>query len=77
MPTEVLARKFSPALWRLGANGRYEMTDLYSELFHQYLSGELSQDNFLKRTDEIEAIYDGLREPFGKKKATERARLSR
>jgi hypothetical protein len=64
MTTEILTRKFSPALWQLGADGKYRMTDTYAELFHQYLTGELSQERFLERTRELEAIYDGLREPF-------------
>jgi hypothetical protein len=40
------------------------LTELYRELLFQYLTGELSQERFMQRTDEIEAIYDGRREPF-------------
>jgi hypothetical protein len=62
--TELLTRKYHAALWQLGADGKYRMTDTYAEIFHQYLTGELSQERFLKRTDEIEAIYDLRMEPF-------------
>jgi hypothetical protein len=63
MNTEVVTRKLHPALWKL-IGGQYRMTDLYAELFHQYLTGELSQERFVARTGEIEEIYNGLREPF-------------
>lgn len=62
--TEILTRKYHAALWQMGADGKYRMTDIYTELFHQYLTGELSQERFLERTDDIQAIHDGLREPF-------------
>jgi hypothetical protein len=62
--TEIITRKYHSALWRIGPDGKYRMTDVYAELFQQYLVGELSQQRFMERTDEIQAIHDGLREPF-------------
>jgi hypothetical protein len=63
MNTEILTGKLHPALWAK-IDGQYRMTDLYAELFHQFLVGELSRERFIERTGEIEAIYDGQREPF-------------
>jgi hypothetical protein len=60
----IITRKYHAALWRRGAGGEYRMTPLYAELFHQYLTGKLSQQRFMERADEIQAIYDGLRGPF-------------
>jgi hypothetical protein len=60
----ILTRKYHPALWQRGPNGNYMMTDLYSEIFHQYLTGELSQERFMTRADELQAIFDGQMAPF-------------
>jgi hypothetical protein len=61
---QVLARKYHPALWEPSPDWRYRMTDLYAELFHLYLTGELNQERFLQRSDESQAAYDGDQPPF-------------
>lgn len=61
---QILTRKYHPALWHRSPDGEYRMTDLYAELFHSYLVGELNQKRFLERVSEIEAAYDGEEPPF-------------
>jgi hypothetical protein len=61
--TELMTRRLHPALWAM-IDGRYRMTDLYAELFHLYLTGELDQERFLQRSDEIQAAYDSDQPPF-------------
>jgi len=58
-----MTRKMSPALWRLVANN-WIPTELYGEPLFQYLTGEINKEKFVQRTDEIQSIYDGQREPF-------------
>jgi len=58
-----------PALWQLVSNN-WIPTELYGELLFQYLTGKLSEEKFLQRTSEIEAIYDLQREAFLKIKLT-------
>ena len=63
MNNEVFTRKLSPALWQLVGNN-WIPTELYGELLHQYLSGEVSRERFMQRSRELEEIYDGVRDPF-------------
>jgi hypothetical protein len=50
-------------LWQLVGNN-WIPTELYGELLHQYLSGEMSRERFMQRSRELEEIYDGVRDPF-------------